>query len=93
MSDSNIESLCEKRKAMSKCPERPNDNDDETTLYDGDCRWCGGSGGGNGFFACPHCRGTGRSASHRQEQLDHEAEIRRDMAVDDQLMSEMEKEG
>jgi hypothetical protein len=30
------------------------------------CKYCGGSGGGEGYYRCHHCRGTGLSAFGRR---------------------------
>lgn len=36
------------------------DETQESDDGDGDCYRCQGSGGGEGYWQCPHCRGTGR---------------------------------
>lgn len=73
---------------MSKREDEPKDDatdGDDEDQDDGFCRTCGGSGGGHKPFQCTICGGTGRSWVHDQERIDHENEIRREMAIDRKL--------
>ena len=57
-----------------------------------DCGPCGGSGGGDGYWSCPDCRGRGwrpcpeceeRRAAEREDQdEEHEAAYRRQVIRD-----------
>ncbi len=70
------------------------DADDMGLMDDGDdyCGLCRGTGigqhGDPDTSKCRLCGGTGMSSSHRQEQRDYEADVRRDMEIDRKLIEE-----
>lgn len=83
--------MSDRKETMARFCEDDPEDDDAVYAPDADtCTTCGGSGGGYPPFCCPLCRGTGRSRVHDQERIDHEAEIRRDMADDDELFKDRE---
>ena len=67
------------------------DDEDDSDDY---CTLCKGTGigqhGDPNTSRCRVCHGTGISSSRRQEQRERDAEIRRDMAIDREMLEKGE---